>query len=372
MITRSNYEQYFLDFHEAALGASVEKELFAFLDKNPDLREEFESFIDFKLEPDLSVSYPGKSSLHKKFVHNKNYISRLVAYLENDLDENERLSVEEFVKNNSGAAEELEILKKTKIQPDYSIVFSDKSSLKREAKVIGIGTTFYRVTAVAAALIILLTSFFVFFNSRQEPAFTEEKPIEKVLVPRDVISPSQEKVFIANSSGSKEKMPVTRAEPSLDMSTKHKSKKKQDQKESAPSQEKVNPTKPELILEPSESTLAQIDGTRPIKNEVPDVLVPVDVNNKVEATNKVSTQVPLGDLSTVFSQEELAEFGLVPASAERSKTMSAWDIAETGVARVAKAAGVNVELDRHSNHINNATTYALAIGRFSVSHTSVR
>ncbi len=372
MITRANYEQFFLDFHEAALDAATQNELFAFLDLNPDLREEFESFIEVKLEPEFNVAFPEKSRLHRSFVTENNYVSRLVAYFENDLNHADRLSVEGYIKHNRGASQELEILKKTKILPDHSIVFSGKASLKREAKVIGFGAAFYRVTAIAAAIIILLVSFFVFVNTKQEPAFTDEKSNEKALAPLDVMSPSHAKMFIANSSGIKKEMPATVAQPSLDLSPKHKSKKNHVKKELIPTREKVNPQLPFVNLDPSESSLAQNAGIPPEKSEVQSGISAVDINNKVEAKNKVGTYVPLGDLSSVFSQEELAEFGLVAAPAEQTKSMSTWDFAETGVSKVAKVTGVNVQLDKHSDRTNNATTYALAIGRFSVSHTSVR
>lgn len=371
MITRANYEQYFLDFQEAALDATTEKELFAFLDQNPDLREEFECFVEIKLEPELNVSFPEKSRLHRSFVNENNFLSRLVAYLENDLNQSDRLFVEEYLKNNSSASQELEILRKTRILPDHLIVFSGKASLKKEAKVISLGGSFYRVTAIAAAIIILLLSFFVFVNTKQEPAFAEEKPNEKSLVSRDVTSPSQEKAFIANSAGIKEEIPATAAQPSLALSPEHKSAKNHIQKKSMPIREKVNPQLPSVILAPSESRLAQSIGIPQEKPGVQREFSPVDMNNKVETNSKVRTQVPLGDLSSVFSQEELAEFGLI-AAAEQAKPMSAWDIAETGISKVAKATGVNVELDKHSDLTNNATTYALAIGRFSVSHTSIR
>ena len=131
MINRSNYEQYFLDFHEAALDVATEKELSSFLEANPDLREEFESFIEVKIEPELNVFLSDKAGLHKGLITAQNHTTRLIAYLENDLDEFEKLSVEKYLGHNQDAIKELVILKKTKIQPEHNIVFESKAFLKK-------------------------------------------------------------------------------------------------------------------------------------------------------------------------------------------------------------------------------------------------
>ena len=46
MLSRSNYEIYFLDYYEGNLTESQRRELMSFLEQNPDLKEEFDSFVN--------------------------------------------------------------------------------------------------------------------------------------------------------------------------------------------------------------------------------------------------------------------------------------------------------------------------------------
>ncbi len=48
-INRNNYEAYFLDYRENNLTPGQVAELLVFLEQNPDLKEEFESFESFSL-----------------------------------------------------------------------------------------------------------------------------------------------------------------------------------------------------------------------------------------------------------------------------------------------------------------------------------
>ncbi|TAH44339.1 MAG: hypothetical protein EYC69_00620 [Bacteroidetes bacterium] len=366
MITRANYEQYFLDFHEASLDASDEKALFIFLDQNPDLREEFESFVSVQLEPDFNVSFNGKDALRKSFINEHNYISRLVAYLENDLDDAAKHSVEIYIKNNPAFVEELEILRKTKIQPDHSIVFAGKYELKKETKVIYFRKLVYRATAIAAALIILLLSYFAFVNSRQERIFVEEKSNPDLPVTYQVQNPSGQYAVNKDGSEQERKMANVKAVSNLASRSKNKTRSNNFHNPSSPAQELIDPSVPVIENIAFESQIVFNDKRDSVRSEVNPSIAE---NTIVPGT---ATEFQIGELSTVFSQEELAEFGLIPTPAGNSGSLTAWDIAEAGVEKLATATGAKVELDRYDNHIKNATTYALEIGRFSVSRTRVK
>lgn len=365
MITRANYEQFFLDFHEAALDAASEKELYVFLDQNPDLREEFESFVDLKIESDPQITFTNKERLHRTKVTQHNYLSCLVGYMENDLDDADRKSVELFIAGNPGVAEELEILRKTKIVPDRTVTFSAKDSLKREARVIGFSPSFYRVTAIAASLIILLLSYFVLVDSKQDPVLAEKPAVEKSLKPAtEVEVPVTPDNSIPVNSTETDRNPVkTAGQKFAERKVNSVGHKKTKTVNSASQvQEMLTPSVVEIIAEPQTLIVSIEDKPEPslILNEM------YAANNSVTALN---FDMPPKDLSTVFTQEELAEFGLVPKPSEPNNKITAWDLVESGVDRLGKVTGTKIEIDRHTDHIENATTYALGIGRFSVSRT---
>jgi hypothetical protein len=167
MITRNNYETYFLDYHEGTLDASLHKELFSFLEANPDLKEEFESFSFVVMDADPSVKYQGKESLHRKESLPENELLTLVAYMEGDLNESEKTGTENLLRTDPQAADALEILRKTRIFPDPEIVYKDKRELKKEASILTLSSAFYRITAIAASLALLIISYSIFFKDRQ-------------------------------------------------------------------------------------------------------------------------------------------------------------------------------------------------------------
>ncbi len=117
MITRDNYEIYFLDYLEGGLSTTLREELQLFLEENPDLKAEFEAFDVVKV-PAESVAYTGKTDLKK--------------FTEEELDE-------------------------PKVVADHSIVYPYKHKLRRGGIVIPLWTR-----VVAAAVIVFAA--LVYFN----------------------------------------------------------------------------------------------------------------------------------------------------------------------------------------------------------------
>jgi len=64
-INETNYEEYFLAFHENDLDKSQKNSLNAFLEKNPHLENEFNLHASLLLKPDNSIIYNQKESLRK-------------------------------------------------------------------------------------------------------------------------------------------------------------------------------------------------------------------------------------------------------------------------------------------------------------------
>jgi hypothetical protein len=101
-------------------------------------------------------------------INKKNYKDWLVRYLENDLNVIERIETEQFINENSFAAREWELLKRTRLEPDLSIKFPDKKllfrteddvvELKKPVRVFNL----YQYAALAAAAAVL--AFVIIFS----------------------------------------------------------------------------------------------------------------------------------------------------------------------------------------------------------------
>lgn len=163
-ISRENYEIYFLDYYEGNLKGEVAEELFAFLDNNPDLAKEFNSFESITVDTNANDEFSFKDKLKKETISPSNQTDFLIAYMEGDLNKREINDVEQFIKNNKKAEQELELFKKTKLVPDKSIVYFGKSSLKKKESAGRMPIELYRYVAIAASVVILIGTYFYFNN----------------------------------------------------------------------------------------------------------------------------------------------------------------------------------------------------------------
>ncbi len=363
MLSRSNYESYFLDYHEGNLTDSQRRELMSFLELNPDLKEEFESFVEIVIEPDTKTVFTGKESLRKKErIHSGNYKTWLVAFCENDLSAEEKAELNRFLEINPAIKPELEMIRLTKLIPDTRIVFKDKTSLKRGGKVISFSSTTIRALAVAASIALLLLSVYVY---RQQHS-TEPQMAEKNVTPGSV-APAP---VYANDS-----VQVNHPVPDKKM------------KMPIPSNH-VNGIAPQLVHEkklkkpdtspfekaetPSQSQFAQ--NSQPVKSSAPDDSVHKEMNpvsQDVYAQNRPATtnkEYPQQNLSDIFSDQDMKDLGLESKPEPQKDKSAFWTLASKGAGKLTKATGKDISIDKSKDVEDNATRYALALGKFSISH----
>ncbi len=156
-INKHNYESYLIDMMEGNLSASLTEELMAFLDDNPEIRQEFEEFENVILEPE-QVSFKNKNRLKQQEImefgkiNEFNYENRFIAYHECDLTEDEKLEVEQFVKLNPFLKAGFEQFGKLTVSADDSVVYEAKEGLYQHRKVIPL----YWITTAAAVIVVLI------------------------------------------------------------------------------------------------------------------------------------------------------------------------------------------------------------------------
>ncbi len=158
MITRHNYEEYFILYLDRELDAATSREVEAFAAQHPDLQAELDLLLQTRLQPDMDISFAGKESLLRSAttgeINAGNYEEWFFLYIDNELTPQQRMDVETWVADQPGYAAELQVLQHTRLQPDTSIVFPDKQSLYRtETRV---RTIVWRRIAIAASLILAI------------------------------------------------------------------------------------------------------------------------------------------------------------------------------------------------------------------------
>jgi hypothetical protein len=210
-INKTNYEAYILDYYEGNLSAEKAAELMLFLEQNPSIKEEFEEFeSDITITPHKGIQFTNKENLKKPVltqvgnITSENYEEYIIADLENELYQEERSQLEQFIKTNPEAGKDYSLYKHTFLKPDKSIVFPSKKELKQPVPLFGSKQTRKRVyhsLAIAASLAILIGLFFFNHNKKATTSFyasRDKKPIElakEVSSPQDKEAPKRKKVL---------------------------------------------------------------------------------------------------------------------------------------------------------------------------------
>ena len=158
-IDLNNYEAYFLDYMEGSLSAEEKYDLFAFLEKHPDLKEELElDVMDMELMP-TSVTFDAKESLKvdadKLMITTGSVDELMIAAVEGQLSKSQKQQLETYVKDNN-LTKSYAYTKATQLKPDLSIQFEDKASLKQKTGLIISMTWVTRVASIAAVGAILI------------------------------------------------------------------------------------------------------------------------------------------------------------------------------------------------------------------------
>ncbi len=184
-INRNNYETYFIDHLDGRLDASLVMELNQFLEDNPDLKEELDSFETISINLHETFNYSDKEVLKKAVVspidkiNSENYNEYFIASFEGDLNSVDQKSLKSFIEANPQLQSEYDLFKISRISSDKSIIFANKKSLKKYPFLLF--KTWYKPIGIAASIIVL----FGIFNILQQTS-TFSPPEQKPEVPSEM------------------------------------------------------------------------------------------------------------------------------------------------------------------------------------------
>ena len=160
-INIENYEAFLLDSMEGNLSTEDTVALQMFAAQHPHLNIDLHDLELVELDAE-EISFNAKENLKKPLISDEQF----VAYVENDLNTNEKQNIEQLCASHETLSKELKLYKKSFIIANERIVFENKNSLKKqETKVLW----FYsrEVFAAAASIVLILGLWFMFrtFNS---------------------------------------------------------------------------------------------------------------------------------------------------------------------------------------------------------------
>ncbi len=217
-IDRHNYEEFFLLYVDNELNQEQKKSVDEFVQQNPDLAIELDILQQTSLTADESVVFDGKEMLLKKetgsAIDLSNYEEYLISYIDNELNNGERIAFFNFAMQHPQVMEQLAIYEQTKLQPDTGIIYANKQDLYRKEEKVRVITMQWWKIAVAAAVLLAagVTTIKMYNNNKTvvpppvasaTKSNTEKKnTIEKAdkTIKREQNNPGEEKAAQNNTS----------------------------------------------------------------------------------------------------------------------------------------------------------------------------
>jgi len=183
-INRSNYEIWFIDWLDGSLNSSQIKALFLFLEKNPDLREEFNDLTPVELISPGS-SFPCKEQLKRSAsdIAQSQFEYLCAAFLENDLNNDQQEELTDLVNTDPERKKTFVLIQKSRLTP-ISIRYKHKNLLLKRTSIQKAIRLSAAVSGAAAAisLIIILYSVLHGISSLRSDSssqkFVSESPVQ--------------------------------------------------------------------------------------------------------------------------------------------------------------------------------------------------
>ena len=161
VIDITNYEAFWLDYIEGNLSKEDESQLFCFLELNPELKKELDD--DLPILEEESIHFKDKELLYRSFSKNSSLKDKeidgvMIAHVEGLLTEDESTELKAESKKLEWVKKDLKYFEATRLSPDLSIKFNEKSKLKKEGRVIPMVARWSVGAAAAIALMITVSN----------------------------------------------------------------------------------------------------------------------------------------------------------------------------------------------------------------------
>ena len=190
MITRDNYEEFFLLYTDNELSAAERQDVERFVADHPDLREEWETLLQCRLTTDTRLAFSDRSALYRPETGTPACTDDLILYIDDELDEKNRERIESLLRQHPAIATELAALRQTVSHPDPAVTFPEKDGLYKKEKDRRIIPLPWLRAGIAAAVVAAAVCTWLLFPGRQ-PEKTAAGIAQKTApAPTPVISPA--------------------------------------------------------------------------------------------------------------------------------------------------------------------------------------
>lgn len=386
LITRNNYEEFFIDFLDGNLHPELVKEFHDFLASNPDLKAELDEMknideISIQQEDDI---FDRKEKLKKDEYEllpnlSADFDKYAIAYIEHDLNPEQEQEFDNYLILNTAKKKAFQLFLKTKLTADQNIQFKEKSSLKR-VLVFGLSRrNFYTAISIAASFLLIFSLFQISGNGddmENQSRFSHQQKTENVDF--ETVSGQLAEKPISKDKKEKKQQPESKEifkKENLSKSKKNREAKRKSEKElnsQAPQIEpkslkkddfkkankkynaiekelqKINPksVKPNLKKKTSPSKRV----LKPVEVHSQGLLASVSLKQKEE--NKY---LNLRQLATRFFKKKVLKQKEEDINPDK---INLWEIADAGVERINKVTKNEIDIIRKYNTEGDLIAYA--------------
>jgi hypothetical protein len=322
---------------------------------HPELEKEFKLFELSILKPNLTIEFSAKDSLKHLELTNEQINHLCINKIENNLSVVEEQQFNKLHVNSAEFKKEFELFNKTILISDTSIVFPNKSSLKRRT-LTNTRIIFTRIVPAAAAVALLVM---IAFNSGFLGKQTHSgKMFTNSQKPNNLILPKKQEIIIENSTN--KNFAIINKK-----------------------QIKTNNTIQTIQSPDTTNSIAQnnpivITDTTQSKQNVIEKSNLNNTTNNYTASNNPSKEDLNKPMEAVFANSKYSHFrdmiDNVPYASITSKnsglaSIGVWDVVEAGSKGLEYITGTPVSVENKTDKKNHTKHFSFNIGRIGFSRT---
>jgi hypothetical protein len=187
-ITLANIEEYLVAETEGLLSADILAELDEFIVSNPQFEKDRRIYSHTRLVAESQIVYRQKNILKRTVlpvgsIDESNFEEFMVKEVEATITDDEAQRLTEFLAQNPRLERDRKLFGLTRLQPDESVVFPSKSSLKHT--VVPLRQIVYYAMSAAASIIVLLGVYFAWDRNQlsKQVAVNRSTAVEPVVIP---------------------------------------------------------------------------------------------------------------------------------------------------------------------------------------------
>lgn len=184
-IDRHNYEEWFILYLDNELSEADRREVEAFALLHPDLGDELDMLLQTRVEPDASLRFNNKETLLKteseSSFNEHNYQEWLLLQTDGELSPEQNIALDRWLGTRPALLKEQEWYQRTRMTADTSVVFPNKELLYRKESKPRLFYISWQRVAVAASLLLVVSTGLWMANRTAGPATPEAGGIAEVV-----------------------------------------------------------------------------------------------------------------------------------------------------------------------------------------------